>query len=225
VNHGRDLTVSLVMNSSLTQPPQVPILVADSVRIDRPAVADVHLRIDGSQIGVIVGPNGSGKSALLRVLAGLDVPTGGQVTATGSRLLLTRDKFDQGKLAGEALRSVLDDCSTPGERSAWLERLDVPSRRVEQLSDGELSRLLVAGAAASRSSIVLVDSPMAFLDGDGREVAYGVLKSCAEAGRIVVLATVDVDLLVNIDEAGLWRCNGGQVVQVRRPSSLDQPLI
>ncbi|HYP23414.1 MAG TPA: ATP-binding cassette domain-containing protein, partial [Actinomycetota bacterium] len=50
------------------------------------ALVDVSASFHGGRVAAVSGPSGSGKSTLLRILAGLDVPTEGEVTVCGTAL-------------------------------------------------------------------------------------------------------------------------------------------
>ena len=69
----------------------MPTLSLDNVtytykNAHRAAVSDVSCTFEGGKVYAIVGPSGSGKSTLLSLLAGLDLPTGGQVAFNGENL-------------------------------------------------------------------------------------------------------------------------------------------
>ena len=51
----------------------------------RPALADLNLQVSAGEALAVLGPSGSGKSTLLNLIAGLDRPSEGSVTATALR--------------------------------------------------------------------------------------------------------------------------------------------
>ena len=157
---------------------------------DAQLLHDIHLDIrQGETLGV-VGPNGSGKSTLLKLLAGVRVPTRGEVRLGEQRLKdLSRRTVAQMLAVVEQQAdtddsiSVLDAVSLG--RTPWLSALRPWSREddaiVQQalhdvdathlktrtwrsLSGGERQRVHIARALAQRPQILLLDEPANHLD-------------------------------------------------------------
>jgi len=152
----------------------------------------------GARIGV-TGPNGSGKSTLLRILAGVDEPTAGTVTRSGTVAYLPQEPE---RRAGETLLDFLArrtgvadaeremESGGPGYHDA-LERflalggadLEARARKVckrlgirvpldaalPTLSGGEAARVSLAALLLSRFDVLCLDEPTNDLDFDGLE--------------------------------------------------------
>ncbi len=129
---------------------------------DRALFEDLDLTVsEGERVG-IVGINGTGKSTLLRVLAGIEVPTSGTVArARGQRV---------GYLAQEpALNAgTVADAVGPGwEAEAVLERLGMGAlagRDVAALSGGQAKRVALAAVLCRESELLVLDEPTNHLD-------------------------------------------------------------
>ena len=153
----------------------------EQVRIERNGsiVLDVPaLRIRANRTTAILGPNGSGKTTLLRVLAGLERTHGGRVRRSASpsgagvayvfqeHVFLRRSVLENLEL-GLRLRGV--DAATRRARIAEsASLLDVGhlfDRRADRLSGGEARRVSLARALCLRAPLVLLDEPLAGLDG------------------------------------------------------------
>jgi iron complex transport system ATP-binding protein len=135
-------------------------------------LTDASIDISEGELVCLVGPNGSGKTSLLHALAGIGAASGE----------VTMDGIDPRRLGPARRPSFLTylpatrDISWPllgrdlialggGEAEfASLELSDLLDRRVDTLSTGERSRILIARALAPRPMLLLLDEPTANLD-------------------------------------------------------------
>ena len=164
----------------------------------------------------ITGPSGSGKSTLLSLLAGLDVPTAGQVTLQGESFSdLNEDQrarrrgqlcgfvFQQFQLVADltALENVmlpLEILGRPSPRDTaaqWLEQVGLGHREHHypaHLSGGEQQRVALARAFAVSPAVLFADEPTGSLDfANGEHVADLLFQLNREQGTALVLVTHD----------------------------------
>ncbi|MFA5529369.1 MAG: ATP-binding cassette domain-containing protein [Thiohalomonadaceae bacterium] len=180
---------------------------------------DVNLCIESGEAVAIVGASGSGKSTLLGLLAGLDLPSAGQVLLGGCDLA-GLDEDGRAALRARtlgfvfqsfhllpsltALENVMLPLELAGlgqartEAAALLERVGLTARRAHyphQLSGGEQQRVAIARAFATKPSLLLADEPTGNLDTrTGAHIIDLLFDLNTEHGTTLVLVTHDVHL-------------------------------
>ncbi|BBH11389.1 MULTISPECIES: ABC transporter ATP-binding protein [Chromobacterium] len=172
----------------------------------------------------IVGASGSGKSTLLSLLAGLDHPSGGEVSLFGqalsglsedARALLRRDKvgfvFQNFQLmpqltAQENVMLPLELAGRADAREAARQMLDRVglSHRLghypRHLSGGEQQRVALARAFVIHPGLLFADEPTGNLDPhSGRQIIDLLFQLNAEQGTALVLVTHDTELASRCD--------------------------
>jgi putative ABC transport system ATP-binding protein len=177
---------------------------------------DISFSVMPGETVAIVGASGSGKSTLLGLLAGLDVPTAGEIRLDGVSLaaLDEDDRARQrGKLLGfvfqsfqllpslNALENVMLPLELAGQKDAmatargWLERVGLEHRLKhypKHLSGGEQQRVALARAFAPAPRLVLADEPTGNLDAaTGQQIIDLMFDLNARQGTTLVLVTHD----------------------------------
>jgi NitT/TauT family transport system ATP-binding protein len=196
------------------------------------AVAGVTVDIPEGEFFVIVGPSGCGKTTLLRILAGLERPTGGEV------LLRRRDAARPINAMVFQEESVFPWMTVEDNIGYGLRMRGVPRARrrlivrgylekmglaafarafPHQLSGGMKQRTSIARALANDPEILLMDEPFASLDEQTKMLLQQELVRVWEAERKTV-----VFITHSIDEALLL--GDRVVVMTARPGTLKQEL-
>lgn len=198
-------------------------------------LAAVDLSINRGESLAIVGPSGSGKSTLLGLLAGLDLPSDGEVWLSGSALTrLTEDGRAElrRRLVGFVFQSfqllpaltALENAILPLELAgdeaavergrALLARVGLAERATHfprQLSGGEQQRVALARAFIAQPAILFADEPTGNLDSKtGQTVIDLLFELNRERGTTLVLVTHD-QVLANRCQRVL-RLESGRVV-------------
>ncbi|MGZ8377516.1 MAG: ABC transporter ATP-binding protein [Gemmatirosa sp.] len=209
---------------------------------------DVSFELETGAFAAIVGPSGSGKTTLLGLLAGLDVPTRGQVVLDGVDLTALGEDA-RARLRGEkvgfvfqsfqliptltAVENVTVPLELRGERGAearareLLDRVGLAGRGHHfpaQLSGGEQQRVAIARAFVNRPRILFADEPTGNLDGTTGARIVELLESLnREDGTTIVLVTHDLALAARAQR--VIRLADGVVVEdtgERRPASVER---
>jgi putative spermidine/putrescine transport system ATP-binding protein len=208
------------------------------------AVAGIDLEIEAGEFFTMLGPSGSGKTTTLRMIAGFEEPSGGEIELAGEDVsgippyeravntvfqdyalfphMSVGDNVAYGlKIAG------VDRAERSKRRDEALEMVRLPGygeRRPAELSGGQRQRVALARAIVNRPRVLLLDEPLGALDLKLREQMQVELKSIqGEVGITFVYVTHDQDeALTMSDRIAVF--NAGRIEQVSPPVELyEQP--
>ena len=195
----------------------------------------------GAELACLIGPNGSGKTSLLHALAGINRP-GGRVRIDGvataglpaearARLLAfvpaSRDVAWPVR-AGDLIRLGLPAAHDPADLEEAVDALEIRpflERRVDTLSTGERSRILIARAIAARPRLLLLDEPAANLDPHWQLRLMEMLVALARRGHGVIAAMHDLDLAGRYADRLLLMESGAVAADGAPREILSAPLL
>ena len=169
------------------------------------AVRGMSFTAPAGKVTGFLGPNGSGKTTTLRIVLGLVREDAGTALIGGvpySRLarprrtvgaMLEATGFHLGRRARDHLRVIADASGVPSRRvDEVLAQVDLTSaarRRVREFSLGMRQRLGLATALLGDPRVLLLDEPANGLDPAGIAWLRGLLRSQADEGRTVIVAS------------------------------------
>ncbi|WP_131738683.1 ABC transporter ATP-binding protein [Actinomadura roseirufa] len=206
------------------------------------AVRDVRLRINAGELFVLLGPSGCGKSTILRMIAGLEEITAGELWLNGAVAndLAPRDRnvamvFQEGALYPH--RTVKGNMMFPLEVSGD-DRAEASSKVVElaralglntmidrlprTLSGGQRQRAAIGRALVREPSLFLMDEPLSSLDAGLRtELRVEIAALVRSTGTTTVYVTHDqVEAMTMADRMAVLR--DGVLEDVGTPEQLYQ---
>ncbi|MCC6316523.1 MAG: ABC transporter ATP-binding protein [Gemmatimonadaceae bacterium] len=205
------------------------------------------LEVATGEIHAVVGENGAGKSTLMRMLAGMYAPEAGTVEVNGRNVTgwTTRDAIAAGVgmvhqhfmlvptltvaenlVLGEEPRRGLQLDREGAERAvrSLCERTGLvvdPTRRVADLSVGELQRVEILKVLFRGAKILILDEPTAVLSPPEVTELWKVLRTLVAGGGTVVLITHKLDEVVEVSQT-ITVMRAGETVG-RLPTSRATP--
>lgn len=173
-----------------------------------PVLTDISFTVDRGEFVAILGPSGCGKSTILRLIAGLEHPTRGQVAIGGREVSVTDDRcavvFQEPRLLpwrSVASNVALGTRRRKGNQSGHINQLldevglaDAANAWPHQLSGGMAQRVGLARGLAAEPDVLLLDEPFAALDALTRLRMQDLLLQIRDHhAQTVVLVTHDID--------------------------------
>ncbi len=220
----------------------------DTPKGDILALNNINFQIHRREFVSVIGPSGCGKTTLIRILAGLDFPTSGNVFLEGRRMegpgaergMVFQDytlfpwlSVKKNVMFGLEIKG-LGKLNAEAEAMEWLEIVGLAKfadAYPEQLSGGMKQRVAIARSLANRPEILFLDEPFGALDAQTRSSmqAY-LLKIWQNVDVTVFFVTHDLDEAIYLsDRIIVLRANPGEIdelieVPVPRPRSSGQFL-
>ena len=190
-------------------------------------VEDISLSLPCGRLVYLLGPNGAGKSTLLRTLCGFQPPIAGTVTISGNDIttmsaaevarlvsvVLTDRPLTSSLTAAEMVgmgrapytgfwgRLSDDDRRLVSEAMQTVGIAPLATRRMGQLSDGELQKVMIAKALAQHTPVIVLDEPTAFLDYPSKVAVMKTLARLAhDEGKTILMSTHDLELAAQLGD-------------------------
>lgn len=200
------------------------------------AVKDVDFSISASDFVFIVGRSGSGKTTFLNLISGILDPTQGQAFFEDEDISSMSDTaksfyrnesigFVPQSLAYLPNLSVFDNVRVPfflfnrdgdseGRALSLLELMDIAHLKNEMpqnLSGGEIKRMLIARALMNSPKLLIADEPTANLDKETSETVMNLIKSVNKLGTAVLIVTHDSEILD--ENSTIYRMDAGELTK------------
>ncbi len=204
------------------------------------AVDKMTLRIQNGEFFSLLGPSGCGKTTTLRMIAGFETPTTGEIYIQGQLMGLTppfqrnvntvfqnyalfphMSVFENIAFGLRMKKASRDEIARRVEEALALVRLPgLGGRRPSQLSGGQQQRVALARALINRPSVLLLDEPLGALDLKLRKEMQLELKNLQhQVGITFVYVTHDQEEALTMSDR-IAVMNRGLVLQIGTPTEI-----
>jgi spermidine/putrescine transport system ATP-binding protein len=204
------------------------------------AVAGIDLHVPGGEFFSLLGPSGCGKTTTLRMIAGFEQPTSGQILLDGADVAYTPphhrnvntvfqnyalfphlnvfDNIAFGLRRAKRPKSEIKE--RVGQSLELVQLAGYERRKSSQLSGGQQQRVALARALVLNPAVLLLDEPLGALDAKLRKALQIELKSLQqEVGITFLYVTHDQEEALTMSDR-LAVMNGGHIEQVGAPQDV-----
>ena len=206
------------------------------------AVAGVSLHIPRGAFFSLLGPSGCGKTTILRMIAGFETPTAGEVWLNGQRIdplppyqrnvntvfqsyalfphLSVQGNVEFGLVHKKGHKKGSDDINRVQEVLRQVQLEGKSSRRPSELSGGERQRVALARAIVLRPDVLLLDEPLSALDPQLRKQVRTELRDLQRrVGVTFLFVTHDQEEALSMSDQ-IAVMNAGSLEQVGTPRDI-----
>jgi len=195
---------------------------------------EISFCLEKGKLTCLLGPNGVGKSTLLKAIMGHNKPIGGTLVFAGKKLEDYSSKMLAKKIAVVLTDKVSTGNLTVGQlvalgripHTGWMGSLSemdrnkvnqaiesthigyLHDRRLSELSDGQLQKVMIARALAQDGEVLILDEPTAHLDLINRFEIMQLLRSIAiDQNKAILVVTHDLEIAIETaDQFWIMQC-------------------
>ncbi|MES2515526.1 MAG: ABC transporter ATP-binding protein [Bacteroidota bacterium] len=199
---------------------------------------DMNINLQAGDLVGLMGNNGIGKSTLLKTITGTLAPLAGDIlinarsisTYSAQQLAEILSIVVTEKIGGFNLTvwDVVASGRTPyinifgkltahdeGIVNTSLEQLNIfalKHKLIDELSDGQRQKVMIAKSLAQQTPIIILDEPTAFLDHTSKHQLFSILKQlCSQQNKLIIVSSHDLELMRSYITRSVTMIEGNQV--------------
>lgn len=210
---------------------------------DKVAVENINLRIERGEFVCFIGTSGGGKTTTLRMINGMLIPTGGDITVDGKNIH-DIDPIELRRSIGYVIQNIglmphmtiRDNITLVPKLLKWpkekrdarakelIKMVELPEefldRYPSELSGGQQQRIGVIRALAADQQIILMDEPFGALDPLTREALQRLVKRLQQQmGRTIIMVTHGMDEAIRLADR-IVIMDQGHIIQNASPDDV-----
>ncbi|MFK7952933.1 MAG: ABC transporter ATP-binding protein [Ekhidna sp.] len=212
---------------------------------DKILIKDISISLNEGEFIGLIGQNGVGKSTFIRTLCGLQKPIKGSVlldkkpisnynaTEIAKRIsvvltgkpetlnlsvidLITLGRFPYSNWLGKLNKEDKDQV----EKAISLMEINyIASKKLFELSDGQLQKVMIARALAQDTEIIILDEPTSHLDLRNKIEVLRLLQRISETGKAILISTHEIQLTAQVCN-DFWCMDFNQPILKGKPDEL-----
>lgn len=186
----------------------------------RNVISDLNLTFNEGEFAVILGPNGSGKTTLIKLIARLLKPVSGKIFLRDIPYdkIKSKDFYKEISYVPQKFYSIYpytvfeivlmgrslnfnflgyeseEDIEKVTEILEMLELNHLSNKKINEISGGELQKVILARSLAQETNIILLDEPNTHLDIKHQIKIFELLKSLQKKNKTIIAVSHDINL-------------------------------
>lgn len=188
---------------------------------------NISLQLQPGKLVCFMGSNGIGKSTLIRTLGGLQPPLAGAISNNEPQQIsvVLTDKITASHMTVQELitygrypymnwniQLTSEDLQAIQKAVNQTRVQHLLSKRLFELSDGQLQMTMIARALAQNTQVILLDEPTAHLDLNNRVEIMNLLRRlCRDEGKAILVATHELDLALQTAD-WIWLATNKELI-------------
>ncbi|MDF2447829.1 MAG: ABC-type cobalamin/Fe3+-siderophore transport system, ATPase component [Bacteroidota bacterium] len=200
--------------------------------------SNMNMNLNAGDLVGLMGDNGIGKSTFLKTITGNLEPLSGDIILNGINLrqysaqqlaqqlsvvvtekiggfnLTVWDVVASGRTPYINIFGKLseDDEAIVIKALKQLNLLPLKDKLIDELSDGQRQKVMIAKSLAQQTPVIVLDEPTAFLDHTSRHHLFNVLKQlCTEQGKLIIVSSHDLELMKSYITRSVTMAEGNQL--------------
>lgn len=203
------------------------------------AVHQANFAVPKGELTVLVGPNGGGKSTLIKLFSGLIKPDNGNIEIEDNATIgYVAQSFDFDDTFPITVKEIVltgtlnekislffryskEQKEKAREAIIQVDLQGFENRGINQLSGGQIKRVIIARALASDADIIVLDEPDSNLDTEALEDLYILLNNLKKL-KTILMVSHNIDRILDIADSAIYV--NGTVEYFKNPKQLKEKL-
>lgn len=166
-----------------------------------------NLEINKGDLIIVTGINGSGKSTLIKLIIGYIKPDSGLLIKNTKQIAyLPENHIMPEFLTSKSYLNELMRINKDNINYTLYERLNIPNKKIKNLSKGNRQKLAIVGCLIGNNDIYVFDEPLSGLDQNSIIIFYEVIKDLQNKGHSIIISTHNKNAFNNLEyiDISLW---------------------